>query len=285
MEKIIILGATGNIGIAVLKNLQGKKAEVFAGVQNEKKIDKVLKYGANPIIVNFADQESLNNALRDMDRVFLVTPIMQNPLQITQNVINAIKLNGLKHFVRSTAAGADSSGKIQMARWAGASEDLIKASEINYTLIRPHTFIQNFINFYIGSIKAQNSFYMPMDGARFAQLDVSDLGEIAAMALTTDDHFGKTYELSGLAYTGSELEQGLSWATGRKISYVAISDEQAHNSMVGNGMPEWIVSAMTELNYIMKMGYTDTYSEDFKNITGKEYRSANEFFETNKSLF
>jgi len=100
MEKLIILGAAGNIGTSVLKNLQGKDVEVFAGVQSEKDFEKVSKFGAVPTIVNFQNQENLNDALKGKDRVFLVTPIMQNPEVVTQMVINAAKLNGIKHFVR-----------------------------------------------------------------------------------------------------------------------------------------------------------------------------------------
>jgi uncharacterized protein YbjT (DUF2867 family) len=108
LEQVIVLGATGNIGTAVLKNLQNRNVEVFAGVQSEKDFEKVSQFGAIPLIVNFTDQESLNQALKGKDRVFLVTPLMQNPEAVTQIVINAAKQNGVKHLVRSTASGADS---------------------------------------------------------------------------------------------------------------------------------------------------------------------------------
>jgi uncharacterized protein YbjT (DUF2867 family) len=60
MEQIFILGATGNIGTEVLRALKSKSVKVFAGVQSESKFDKVLEFGATPIIVNFENQESLN---------------------------------------------------------------------------------------------------------------------------------------------------------------------------------------------------------------------------------
>ena len=50
-------------------------------------------------------------------------------------------------------------------------------------------------------------------------------------------------------------------------------------------MPEWMVNAMMELNYITKQGWTSGYSDDFKNITGKEYTSAEAFFTHNKQAF
>jgi uncharacterized protein YbjT (DUF2867 family) len=285
MEKVIILGATGNIGTAVIKNLQNKNIEVFAGVQSEKDFEKVSQFGATPIIVNFTDQESLNEALKEKDRVFLVTSLMQNPEAVTQMVINASKQNGVKHLVRSTASGADSKGQIQMARWAGASEDLIKASGLNYTILRPYSFLQNFINFHSQTIKQYNGFYLPTGDAKLSMLDINDLGEVAAIALTSEDHYGKTYELSGQTYSNEILADTLSKVLDKKITYIDVPEEKAKESMLSNQMPEWMVNAMMELNYITKQGWTAGYSDDYKNLTGKEYTSAETFFANNKQAF
>lgn len=285
MEKLIVLGATGNIGIAVLKSLQNKNVEVFAGVRSENDFETVQQYDAKPIEVNFTDQESLNLALEGKQRVFLVTPLMQNPESVTQMVLNAAKLNGLKHIVRSTASGADSKGQIQMARWAGASEDLIKDSGLNYTILRPSHFLQNFINFHSQTIKEHNGFYLPNGDAKLSMLDINDLGEVASIALTSENHYGKIYELTGLALTNKEYANVLSDKVGRKISYIDIPEDKAKESMFSNHMPEWMVNAMMELNYIIKQGWTASYSDDFKKITGKEYTDASSFFENNIKAF
>ena len=285
MEKVIVLGATGNIGTAVIKNLQNRNIEVFAGVQSEKDFDKVLQFGATPVIVNFTDQESLNQALQGKDRVFLVTPLMQNPEAVTQMVINASKQNGVKHLVRSTASGADSNGQIQMARWAGASEDLIKASGLNYTILRPYSFLQNFINFHSQTIKQYNGFYLPTGDAKLSMLDINDLGEVAAIVLSNEEHFGKIYELSGQTYSNEILAETLTKVLDKKITYIDVPEEKAKESMLSNQMPEWMVNAMMELNYITKQGWTAGYSDDYKNLTGKEYTSAETFFANNKQAF
>jgi uncharacterized protein YbjT (DUF2867 family) len=285
MEKVFVLGATGNIGTAVLKNLKNRNVEVFAGVQSEKDFNKVAQLGATPILVNFTDQKSLNETIKGKDRVFLVTPLMQNPETITKMVINASKQNGVKHLVRSTASGADSKGQIQMARWAGASEDLIKASGLNYTILRPYSFLQNFINFHSQTIKQYNGFYLPTGDAKLSMIDINDLGEVAAIALTSDTHFGKIYELSGQTYTNEVLAETLSAILGKKVTYIDVPEEKAKESMLTNQMPEWMVNAMMELNYITKQGWTAGYSDDYKNLTGKEYTSAQTFFTNNKQAF
>jgi uncharacterized protein YbjT (DUF2867 family) len=285
MEKILVLGATGNIGQAVLKKLQNKEVEVFASVQSEKDFDKVSQFGATPIVVNFTNQENLNDALAGKDRVFLVTPLMQNPDAVTQMVINAAKQNGVKHLVRSTASGANSNGPIQMARWAGASEDLVKDSGLNYTILRPTSFLQNVVNYHSHTIKQYDGFYLPVGDAKTALVDINDLGEVAAMALTSDEHFGKTYELTGLSYTYGQIADILSQKLGKQVSYIDVPEEKAKESMLTSQMPEWMVNAMMELNYITKQGWTETYSDDYKNLTGKEYTSAETFLANNIQAF
>jgi uncharacterized protein YbjT (DUF2867 family) len=265
--------------------LQNKNVEVFAGVQSERNFEKVTQFGATPVIVNFMDQQSLNQALQDKTRAFLVTPMIQNPEAVTQMVINASELNGVKHLVRSTAARADSKGQIQMDRWAGASEDLMKTSGLNYTIVRPSWFLQNFVNYHSQTIKQHSGFYLPLGDAKLSMIDINDLGEVAAIALTSDEHFEKTYELSGQTYTNEILAETLSKVIGKKITYFDVPEETAKESMLSNHMPEWIVNAMMELNYITKQGSTAAYSDDFKNLTGKEYTSAETFFQSNKEAF
>ncbi|MCF2875812.1 MULTISPECIES: SDR family oxidoreductase [unclassified Tenacibaculum] len=285
MENIIVLGATGNVGLTLLKHLKGKNVNVYAGVRNESQFKQVEKYGAKPVKVDFTNQQELNEALKGKNRVFLVTPLMQNPDFVTQLVIDAALKNNIKHIVRSTALGADSNGKIQMARWAGKSEDLIKKSGLKYTFIRPNNFLQNFINFHSQTIKEHNGFFLPNGDAKLGMVDTNDIAEIATIALTSDKHYNKEYNLSGLSLTNFEYAELLSDVLGRKISYIDVSEEKAKESMLSNGMPEWLVNAMMELNYIMKQGWTASYSEDYKDITGKEYSSAKDFFEENKQFF
>lgn len=285
MEKILILGATGNIGLAVLKQLKEKQVTVIAGVRNHKHFNTIEQLGVIPLLVDFSNQEDLNKALKGIDRVFLVTPLMQNPEHITQLVVNAALQNNVKHLVRSTALGADSKGQITMARWAGKSEDVIKDSGLQYTFIRPNNFLENFTNFHSHSIKGEGKFYAPNGEAKCGMVSVEDIAEVATIALTSEHHYNQAYNLSGLALSNTEYAETLSLIIGKPVNYVDISEEMAKAHMMDNQMPEWLINAMMELNYIMKQGWTAEYSEDFKRVTGKEYTSAKTFFQKNKLEF
>jgi uncharacterized protein YbjT (DUF2867 family) len=285
MEKIIVLGATGTIGKAVLAALQPTQTEVYAGVRNPENVSASTLSGAVPIQLDFTKAEDLDRGLQGMDRVFLVTPLMQQPEWVTQLVLEAAKKNNIKHIVRSTALGADVDGAIEMSRWAGRSEERIKAAGIPYTFIRPNNFLENFINFHAQTIREYKGFYVPNGTAKVGMVSVADIAEVAVHALTSDAHMNKAYDLSGLALTNAEYAAALSEVLAEKISYIDVPEAKAKESMLSNGMPEWLVSAMMELYSIMKQGWTAAYSDDFKKVTGREYTTASSFFEKNKQVF
>ncbi|TDB68013.1 SDR family oxidoreductase [Arundinibacter roseus] len=284
MENILVIGATGSTGTEVLKHLHNLNVQVFAGVRDEASHAKVNPY-AQPVPLDFTKPETVHEACAGKDRIFLVTPLMQNPDEITALVVEAAKANGVRHIVRSSAAGADPNGSIIMARWAGASEAVLIDSGIPFTILRPHSFLQNFITASSYTIRTQDAYYLPLGNAHLAQLDLADLAEVAAIALTTEDHLGKIYELSGLTYTSVELAEILSDVMGRKISYIDTPEVDTRNALLSYQLPEWMVDSLMELYYIIKQGWTDTYTDDFKNITGKEYTSARTFFEKNREYF
>ena len=74
-------------------------------------------------------------------------------IDFAKNAVDAAKLSGVKHIVRSSGAGADSSLEFKMPKVQGTIDDLIKNSGINYTLTKPASFMQNFVNFFADNIK------------------------------------------------------------------------------------------------------------------------------------
>ena len=97
-----------------------------------------------------------------------------------------------------------------------------------------------------------------------------DIAAVAARALTEDGHEGKAYVLTGpeaLSYT--EVAAKLSDATGREITYVAISPEQFRQGALAAGLPEWLVAALERLNEIFAAGHAAGVT-DYVRTAGKK---------------
>jgi len=285
MEKIIVLGAAGNIGSVVLQHLQSRDAAVYAGVLHSEDIAKVRVYQAEPVIVDFTQADSLKEALQGKDRVFLVTPIMRHPEKVTEQLVQVAEAQGLKHIVRSTAAGADAQSPYTLLRDAGRSEEVLKAAKINHTIIRPGTFLQNFVNWSANSIKEFHGFYQPVGDARMCMLDLDNLGEVVAQVMFSEQHYNQTYTLTGHVYRQQEIADILTALLGRKISYIPTTLEQARQSMQESHTPDWMMEALIGLNEATIAGHLDIYAEDYRQVTGKDYTDAKTFFKKHINSF
>jgi len=115
-------------------------------------------------------------------------------------------------------------------------------------VLRPNSFHQNVTAFYAPSIRAQGAFYSSMGDARVSFIDVRDIAVVAAKSLAADEHSGKTYELNGPeALTYPELAAKIPQHAGRAVQYVNIPVDAQRKAMSEQGMPEWQVSALIDL--------------------------------------
>src|SRR5438445_13102183 len=80
-------------------------------------------------------------------------------------------------------------------------------------------------------------------------IDTRDIAAVAAEALTSDGHDGKTYTLTGPAALGiAEVASILAEVTGREINYVDAPEFAARDGMLQAGRPQWQVVALLELH-------------------------------------
>jgi len=88
---------------------------------------------------------------------------------------------------------------------------------------------------------------MPPWDARTSFIDVRDVAAVAARALTSPGHAGKTYELNGPeAY--AEVAEKITRASARRVQYVDISSVQQKQAMPDQRMPDWLVTALLDLH-------------------------------------
>ena len=86
---------------------------------------------------------------------------------------------------------------------------------------------------------------IPMAHRRTASIDPADVASVAVLALTSDGHAGRAYELSGPeALTPAEELDILSQALGRPLRLNALSNEAARAGMLRYGMPDIVVDSI-----------------------------------------
>src|ERR1700756_5836666 len=193
---ILVTGASGNVGGAVLKEVLKTNRPVRAMYRSPEDAAKVPADVA-AVIADFADKPSLGRALEGVDTMYLVCSPVRELVELEGNMVDACQAAGVRHVVLNSALGAGDYPK-SFPSWHRTVENKLKASGLGYTIFRPNSFMQNIVAFMAPSIRQQGAFYSAMGNARTSYLDLRDIGAAVAKALVSPkDHASKTYELNG----------------------------------------------------------------------------------------
>ena len=281
---ILVTGASGNVGGAVLRELLGSGASVRSMYRSSEDAAKAPA-GASAVIADFADRATLNRALDGVDRVYLVCSPIPQLVELEGNMVDACREHGVRHLVLNSALGADTYDK-SFPKWHHAVEQHVRASGVPATILRPESFMQNITAFFAATINSQGAFYAATAEAPIGFVDVRDIGAVVAKILTSDGHAGKTYTLTGpelLNY--SQVAAKLSEVLGRPVQYVAITQEQVRQSMRDMGMPPWQVDALADLQAFYTDGPGGKVTSDVRDVLGREPIGIDQFLRDFASAF
>ncbi len=149
-------------------------------------------------------------------------------------------------------------------------EQLVQESGIPWTFLRPGAFMSNVLQ-WIPSIKAQSKVFTPTGDGKFAPISPHDIAAVAALALTSDGHAGKAYELTGAQLLSSHDQvRILSEVLGKPIQCVDIPIEEDVEKMRAAGMPELIVEGLASLWGRLREGQGTFQTDQVAKLTGNQ---------------
>ena len=247
MEKIAVVGATGNTGSAAIKELKAIGENPLCVVRNADKARQMLGADADIAVADVDDRAALQKAFAGVDRLLIVTG--HNPKSDVQqvNVIEAAKTAGVKFIVKVSGGRAVVGPDVDLIVGRGhyVVEQVLEKSGIAWCLLRPGLFMQNTMAL-AGSIKADGKMVLPFaKDLKLPFVDVRDTGAVAARILQAPEkHIGKTYEFTGAQSNYEEFAEVFSEVLGKPITYVAAPLEAAEAGMKARNMPEWLVGHM-----------------------------------------
>ena len=243
---ILITGASGNVGKTVLQEVAKSGAQHRAMYRSAAEAAKASA-GTETVVADFAKPETLGAALKNVDSVYLVCSPIPELVQLESNMIDACSAAGVKHVVQNSALGAGDYDK-SFPGWHRKVEEKLKGTRLSWTILRPNSFHQNVVAFFAPTIRTQGVFYNSMRDAKNSFLDVRDIAAVAAKSLAAGEHAGKIYELNGPeAINYAELAKKVSKVAGREVKYVDIPMDAQKKAMLDQGMPEWLTTALLDL--------------------------------------
>ncbi len=285
ITKVFVTGATGTSGMATVRALRAKGVDVIAGVHSLEKAAPLEQLGVVVKQLNYADIEEMMAAMRGANRLYLVTPVTPETEQLTASIVKAAKAAGVTHIAKLSGLNVDAKPGFELGRWHQAAEQVIVASGLQWTFLRPNSFMQNFLGD-AESVKAQGTFYNPSGSAAISFIDARDIGEVAATVLTTDGHAGKIYNLTGpKAITNADIAAQLTIATGKTVTYTPVTFEQTFETLQGFGLPRVVAVAVVELMENSASGNSSAVSPDAERLLGHPPRDFIQFVNDFGSAF
>jgi uncharacterized protein YbjT (DUF2867 family) len=173
-----------------------------------------------------------------------------------------------------------------MGRWHHAREEIVRASGIPATILRPGGFMTNALE-WVAGIRDEDFVLDPVGPGRYAPVDPADIAAVAAHVLTENGHENTEYVLTGdEALTVTEQVRILAAALGRTIEVRTVSTpEEAVRSRFPNGAPPALAAAIAE-GFAQLRADTDGFRTDtVEQLLGRKPRTFAEWCAANTAAF
>ncbi len=283
---ILIIGASGQVGTELVKQLQTQQADFQALVHSPTSAQKLEAQGVKTVQADYTQPAELEAALAGVKQLFLLTPGSLQQAQIEQSVIDTAKKAGVNKIVKLSVFGADSEPDMFLLQQHAQVDQYLQGSGLDYVILRPNSFMQNFVRSNAATIKGQSSIYAPVGDGKVSHIDAADIAEVASIALTDNAHNGNIFTLTGPeALSYQEVAQKFSEHLGKPVAYVNLPDQAMHEAMTSNGVPAWYADGLIKLYNLYKGGKGATVTADVEQITGHPSRSLDAFIAANLAAF
>jgi len=282
--KLLITGATGNVGLSVIKHIssEGNTLQVFAGVRNIKTDTKKLKdFNVSVISFDFENIQTFKPALKEMDVLFLLRPPQLADVSkfFEPLIAESIKAK-IKQIIFLSVQGVENSKVIPHHK----IEKLIVSSKIPFTFLRPAYFMQNFTTTLHLDLVNKQRIYLPAGQTKFTLIDVDDIGAVTAKILSEpQNHINKSYELTNNeTLTFTEMAEKISNGTGMTIKFISPNLLQFYLSKRKENVSPTLIIVMIMLHYLPRFQKTPKTTHWVKMITGQYPKSFDNFVLSNK---
>ena len=222
---ILVTGATGNIGSALVRELHACGAGPLRGLTRDA-ARATFPDGVEAVEGDFGVPESWERALDGVRSLFLVSRLGPDA-----QLIEAARLAGVEHVVLVSSITVQTHPHLGPAAENLAVERLLKDSSMAWTILRPTQFASNAL-MWSASIRAGETVRAPYAETGLPTIHPADIASVARVALTEPGHQGRTYALTGPApVTARQQAEAIAAVLGRDVPFVEIGRQEAHARM------------------------------------------------------
>jgi uncharacterized protein YbjT (DUF2867 family) len=239
--KILVTGATGNVGREVVKNPHKRGVDIRALARKPESVN--FPAGVEVIAGDLTDPESIRSAVRGIDKLFLLNAVVADELTQALITYGIAKRAGIKHVTYVSVYKADRFRDVPHFASKVAVENALREFGVPFTILRPGYFFQNDLT--VKPLLQQMGIYpMPIGTAGISAIDSRDVAEAPAVTLAEAGHEGQTYEFVNSSQISEPGDAALwSKALGKEIFYTG-HDFDAWEKQMSTQLPGWMAYDM-----------------------------------------
>ena len=255
---ILVTGAAGKTGRAVIEALAGQGEVVRALVHRPEQAAVVERLGASEAIVgDMTDRDTMQRAVRGVRAVYHICPNMHpHEVAIGQAAIDAARAAGVAHFVYHSVLHPQTEAMPHHWQKLRVEERLLE-SGLPFTILQPAAYMQNLLVHW-PRITAEGVYPVPYAlETRLSLVDLQDVAAAAALVLGEEGHAGATYELVGTAaLSQQEVAEVLSRQLGRPVRAEAVDRETWQRGARAAGLGEYAIETLLKMfRYYERYGF------------------------------
>ena len=257
-----------------------------AVVHSADKAAAVKAHCAEVWVADLRNEQQVASVFEGIDKVFLVTPVTPDQLEIGDRLIAAADAAGVDHVVKLSIIGAAAEPGILLGRWHRHMEKMIERSRMRWTFLRPNGYMQNYIAAWGATIGTEGKIYLPVGDGAVSHIDARDVAAAGVEALLGDGHAGQAYTLTGeVAHTNTEIAELFAHVLEKPVEYVDVPEVAVRASLEGAGVPEPLVSGFLESWALQKGGGGAAVTTTYRELTGRSPRSFAQFIRDHASAW
>jgi NAD(P)H dehydrogenase (quinone) len=284
MSKILVTGATGQLGQAVVNELLNKinASNISILVRNLAKAEELKAKGVSVIQGDYNDYTSLIAAFRGVDNLYFVSSSdVMNRFAQHQNVVKAAAEAPVGYILYTSAQRKSEDGSSPIALVADAhwkTDNLIKESGLTYTILKNGLYTDILPMFMGDKVIETGTIFLPAGDGKASYASRNDLAAAGAILLTTEGHENKVYEMGGpVAYSFQDIAGMLSELSGKTIQYVSPSAEVFSEQLKSYGLPDEAIQGAATFCVAIAQGEFNFPSTDLETILGRKAQTVRDF--------
>ncbi|MEU1426733.1 NAD(P)H-binding protein [Nocardia sp. NPDC005746] len=284
---IAIMGATGATGNALLTRLLELGMPCRALSRYPERL-RAMPYSPTDVEIRYADAAdpaTLRAAFEGATQLFLAMTNGPAQVELETCAIDTAAECGIEHVVKLSVPTAAPDSPVAIARWHYAIEEVLRASGITHTVLRPYAFTQKLL--LLGpDVATKGAVVGTMGEAACNYIDCRDIADVAAAAHTRTEIAGGTYTLTGAkAYSYPELTALLSAMLHTPIRYIDLPPADFREHLIEqSGLPGWLANHIMEIQRLA-ITHPERPTDTVARILGKPPRTLESFLMENLEAF